>query len=260
MIHLALIIILAQLSAPEIAVDQDGYVTVIESPEERAEEARNIDILTKAARAYNNYRNSREGNLEELIAQHAWILESDMELVPEARQMINNQLIELYRERATASLAISSERYREIMEHKGFVSAELFKDQEEYKEYIKYKEIELKYQEQLIEQLPEEDAIEAARQFYELALTAADTLEATNRQHCARYQGRSRQKALEAAQKEDLWQREALGLAETAGNFLLSELKQQNNIDLCLEFIEAYPNDKELVQRIEKLLSELTSL
>ncbi|HNZ49831.1 MAG TPA: hypothetical protein PKN92_13380 [Candidatus Hydrogenedentes bacterium] len=255
MIQLVLIMVLAPFGAPEIVVDQDGLVTLIESPEERANE----EAFSGAVRAYNDYRNNGKGDLEELIAQHERILESDRELVPKGRQMIGNQLADLRRERDGASIAISPERYYEIKEHMNPFFSDNFKDKEEEIAWLQYKEIDLEYEEQRIENLPEEDAIEKARRFYELALTAANTRDAKSRQQCARYQGRSRQKALEAAQKEDMWQREALALVETAGDFLLSELKSLKNAALCREFIAAYPDDKELVERIEKLLGELES-
>lgn len=243
MMQLVLIMILAPFGASEIIVDEDGFVTLIESPEVRAKEA----IFAETVRAYNNYRNTGEGDLEALILQHEALLESDRELVPKARQMIGNQLAELRREQALASVAITPESYSEIKEEP---------------EYLKYKEIELQYKEELIENLPEEDVIEAARQFHELALKAANSLDVKSRRYCVRYLGRSRQKALEAAQKdglEDWKQREALGLVESTGSWLLGELKHLKDAALCREFIAAYPDDKELVEKIEKLLDELAS-
>ncbi|NLN94216.1 MAG: hypothetical protein GX130_13040 [Candidatus Hydrogenedens sp.] len=260
MLPLALIVILTAFSAPEIIVDEGGFVTVVESPEKQATEQRNMDMLDEAARAYRNYRNTGEGDLDELISLHERILASDMELVPKARQMIGNQLADLHREHAIGILTMSPERYLEIKGHP--VLSSIVKDKEEEQEYLKYKEIELYYQEQIIEQLPEENLYYAAQQFYTLALAAANTLDAHSRQQCARYMGRSRLKALEAAQKAEVGQREhreALDLAESAGNFLLSELKNLKNAAFCREFIAAYPDDKELVEKIEKLLGELES-
>ena len=94
MISVLLIAILAQAAAPQIHVDADGFVTVIEAPEVRAQERRNIEMLDEALRTGAAWRHEREGSPAEVIEEYERILESGMELAPEVKHRITTQLRE----------------------------------------------------------------------------------------------------------------------------------------------------------------------
>lgn len=281
MIHLALIMILAPFGAPEIVIDEDGFVTVIESPEERAAEQRNMDMLAEAAQAYRIYHNTREGDLDEVIVKHEKLLESGMTLVPEVRSYIANALIDLRRERAKLSLGItgeilSPERLRALEEQ---VRAGAFQNEaldvvmealqaEKNKLPVEsnkgYAEIERDYRKQtatlrekIIDELPEEKALEAARMLFELAVLIAELDDAESVRQCAHYYARGRQKALEATLQDTEQQDEAVQRAEQCAKHLLTLLERRKDTVLSREIMKAYSQDWELVMEIEHLLSKM---
>lgn len=281
MIHLALIMILAPFGAPEIVIDEDGVVTVIESPEERAAEQRNMDMLAEAAQAYRVYHNTREGDLDEVIVKHEKLLESGMTLVPEVRSYIANALIDLRRERAKLSLGItgeslSPERLRALEEQ---VRAGAFQNEalDVVMEALQaeknklpaesnkgYAEIERDYRKQtatlrekIIDELPEEKALEAARMLFELAVLIAELDDAESVRQCAHYYARGRQKALEATLQDTEQQDEAVQRAEQCAKHLLTLLERRKDTVLSREIMKAYSQDWELVMEIEHLLSKM---
>ncbi|NLN94214.1 MAG: hypothetical protein GX130_13030 [Candidatus Hydrogenedens sp.] len=267
MIQLALIMILAPFSAPEIIVDEDGFVTVVESPAEQAKEEKNMDLLAEATRAYHDYRNKGEGDLDEVLAKYERLLESGLEFVPDVRTDIANVLTDLRRERAKISLGItdegmSPERLRELEEQ---LSAGAFQDEardvvveallgEKDKSHTPidrdYRKQIVAQREEMIAELPEENTLEAARLLFELAVVMAELDDAESVKQCAHYYARSREKALEAAM-------EAARREEQCAKRLLSLLERQKNTALSHEIMEAYSQDSELVENIEQLLSKM---
>ncbi len=119
MIHLVLLVVCAQSPMPEIIVAPDGFVTVIEDPQDYAREQEHIEMIQEAYRAYNRYRKGVEQDLGEVIRKLEAVLNSGMELVPELRQRMSATLAELHHEAAKRATGLTPERLREIHENIG---------------------------------------------------------------------------------------------------------------------------------------------
>lgn len=274
MIKILSLVILTAFTAPEIIVDEDGFVTLIESPEERAREESDLARLEAVGQAFYQYHKNKEGDLAEVIALHEAILDSDMDIVEAVRGALLSRLAELRRERAEQTIGVSEadvtpERIEELKEQ---MQAGLFKDEEldVVMELLKDDAMRMGIprkrpsiperiarREKIIDNLPEEQLLEQAVQLFDLAQMLENATEKSSAKVIAPYYLRARQKALEAAQEEDPSQKvQALGIAYNSAKELQSLLTLEKDVGLCRELVAACADDKTLVKMIEALLRE----
>ena len=256
MLNIMLLLALAQMTAPGIYVDEDGFVTLTEPPEVREQERRNLRMLEEADNAYREYRKDREGDLATLIDMHKAILESGMVLAPAVHQSILKRLAELHREYAkgeTPEHRRALEKLHERIEvgmSQGAISNEDLNVLNEHyhgahrRDHLSYA---LGYEEAVVALMTVEENLSAAR----LLSTMADTVmvdELQAPQRIANLLLRSRKRALAAAMNGDA--REAQQIARLALARLVSLLAEKGNPDLCRNLIQLYGDDEEAIRQI----------
>ncbi|HDP35566.1 MAG TPA: hypothetical protein ENN29_10705, partial [Candidatus Hydrogenedentes bacterium] len=116
MITALLLAALAQTATPEIRIDENGFVTVVETPEARARERQHLEMIVEAEQAYKEYQSNRTGDALAVIEKYERILESGMELNPRVHHNIALRLAELHRRYATLPTPEAEELQRRIQE------------------------------------------------------------------------------------------------------------------------------------------------
>lgn len=264
MLNVLLVLALAQVTALGISIDEDGFVTLNESPEVYEQERKNLRMLEEAYSAYREYREKQEGDLANLIDMHKAILESGMVLAPAVHQTITARLAELSKNYAKGVTSEDRQRITEIQHRmsNGTLPQEDF-------EYIHASHLDsrrrnemlnaIAYSEETLARMPEDAYIEASRLLVEMAMMSQRVGDRKASRDSGRYYLRARQKALEEVRREGLHQQEARTLAELGLKSTETMLQQQGDVELCRELKQTYSDDSELTSRLEALITALTA-
>jgi len=256
------IMILSQVSSPEIQIDENGFVTLIETPEACALEQKNIALLAEADRAYSEYRKHGAIDASTVIEIYEDVLESGMELDPDVQRTITSRLTDLHRK---CALAPTDESKRHLKVKPGATLQEKMSQAEiealmevvKSENYRNHTSAAINFNEETIARLPEEERMEAARLLLETAMMSQSGNNLKAPREVIIYYLRARQKALEALEHDTCHKFEAQSIADLSLFIAINILRHEASVDLCREMIVRFTEDKNLAKEIKAIIENV---
>lgn len=263
--NVMIMVCLVQIYSPEIIIDENGLVTLIEAPEARALEQQHIALLEEADCAYSEYRKNDTVDAATVIGMYEDVLESGMELEPDVQRTITSRLTDLHRKCALAPIngskkrlkANSSPTSQEKMSQEEMETLMETVQSENYRVHI----IEaINFNEETIATLPEEEHMEAARLLLETAMMVQSVNNLKTPGEVIRYYLRARQKARKALEHDTQHEAEAQSIADVCLFNAMGILRQEASIELYRELIADFTEDRNLVEEIRTLIGNIIAI